>query len=233
MYAYMQVMSAPPHPDALVALKRLREGNGRFANQVMSIEALASMSRRQQLLADQRPSAIVLGCSDSRAPAEMVFDQGLGDLFVIRLAGNVVAPSGVGSVEFAAERFGTRLVVVMGHTRCGAVQAALEPDPVGVTRTALSIVGRVRPAIETVRATLYGLDKETMLYEAVKANVRAQAAALRQGSSLMERLILEEGLIVVGAVYELETGKVDFFDGMPRGTTVEIAIPGVSPTLVD
>jgi carbonic anhydrase len=224
-------MTASPHPDALAALKRLREGNHRFANQVMSIEALASLSRRQQLLADQRPSAIVLGCSDSRAPAEMVFDQGLGDLFVIRLAGNVVAPSGVGSVEFAAERFGTRLVVVMGHTRCGAVSAALEPDPPGVTRNALSIVGRVRPAVETVRQVHFGLDKEAMMVEAVRANVRAQAAALRQGSSIIERLILEEGLLVVGAVYELETGKVDFFDGVPRGATAEIAIPGVTPGL--
>src|SRR5438552_8894457 len=143
--AIRRSMPAPAHPEALAALKRLREGNRRFIDQVISIEALASLSRRNQLLLDQRPIAIVLGCSDSRAPAEMVFDQGLGDLFVIRLAGNVVAPSGVGSVEFAAERFGTRLVVVMGHTRCGAVAAALEPDPPGVTRNALSIVGRVRP----------------------------------------------------------------------------------------
>ncbi len=213
-------MTAPPHPDAIAALKRLREGNERFVNHVLSIEALASLSRRNQLLLDQRPSAIVLGCSDSRAPAEMVFDQGLGDLFVIRLAGNVVAPSGVGSVEFAAERFGTRLVVVMGHTHCGAVAAALEPDPPGVTRNALSIVGRVRPAVETVRQTLYGVDKKVMLNEAARANVRAQAAALRQGSSLIEGLILEDGLVVVGALYDLETGKVDFFDGLPRGTTL-------------
>jgi carbonic anhydrase len=213
-------MPAAPHPDALSALKRLREGNERFVNQVISLEALASLSRRNQLLSDQKPIAIVLGCSDSRAPAEMVFDQGLGDLFVIRLAGNVVAPSGVGSVEFAAERFGTRLVVVMGHTHCGAVAAALEPDPPGVTRNALSIVGRVRPAVEVVRQTLFGLDRPRMLMEAARANVRAQANALRQGSSLIERMILDDGLVVTGALYELETGKVDFFDGVPRGATI-------------
>jgi carbonic anhydrase len=227
-------MSAPPHPDALAALKKLREGNERFVANVISIEALASMSRRNQLLANQSPIAIVLGCSDSRAPAEMVFDQGLGDLFVIRLAGNVVAPSGVGSVEFAAERFGTRLVVVMGHTSCGAVAAALEPDPPGVTRNALSIVGRVRPAVETVRQTLFGVEKKTMLREASKANVRAQAAALRQGSSLIEGMILEQGLVVCGALYDLETGRVDFFDGVPRGATVSgmdaVAPPPASQT---
>ena len=223
-------MPVQPHPDAISALKRLREGNERF-NQVLSIEALATLSRRHQLVADQKPIAIVLGCSDSRAPAEMVFDQGLGDLFVIRLAGNVVAPSGVGSVEFAAERFGTRLVVVMGHTRCGAVQAALEPDPPGVTRNALSIVGRVRPAVETVRQTLYGLEPAVIWNEAARANVRAQAGALRQGSSLIERLILDDGLVVVGALYELETGKVDFFDGVPRGATVQemAAVTDVDP----
>jgi carbonic anhydrase len=225
-------MPAQPHPDAIAALKRLREGNERFVNQVISIEALASLSRRNQLLSDQRPIAIVLGCSDSRAPAEMVFDQGLGDLFVIRLAGNVVAPSGVGSVEFAAERFGTRLVVVMGHTNCGAVAAALEPDPPGVTRNALSIVGRVRPGVEVVRQTLFGVDRAIMLKEAARANVRAQANALRQGSSLIEGLILEHGLVVTGALYELETGKVDFFDGVPRGATIPgmEAVP-VPPTL--
>src|SRR5512134_558202 len=108
------------------ALDRLREGNHRFVSNIRSLDTLLSHTRRADLVAGQQPFAIVLGCSDSRVPAELVFDQGFGDLFVIRVAGNIVAPSQVGSVEFAASRFGTRLVVVMGHTQCGAIIATLE-----------------------------------------------------------------------------------------------------------
>src|SRR5512134_3181138 len=108
------------------ALERLREGNHRFAGDVRSLDTLASQTRRRELATRQAPFAIVLGCSDSRVPAELVFDQGLGDLFVIRVAGNIVAPSQIGSVEFAAAQFGTRLVVVLGHSSCGAVTATIE-----------------------------------------------------------------------------------------------------------
>ena len=108
------------------ALKRLREGNKRFASDTMSRETVPNHARRADLVSGQEPFAIILGCSDSRVPAEIVFDQGLGDLFVIRVAGNIVAPSQVGSVEFAATRFGTRLVVVLGHSQCGAIVATLE-----------------------------------------------------------------------------------------------------------
>src|SRR6202012_3673924 len=113
----------------------------------------SSPQRRQELMSGQFPCAITLGCSDARVPAEIVFDQGLGDLFVIRVAGNIVAPSQVGSVEFAAERFGTRLVVVMGHTHCGAISATLEAitgDPGPASRNLMSIVNRVRPGIEAL-----------------------------------------------------------------------------------
>jgi carbonic anhydrase len=191
------------------ALARLREGNRRFvANQT------SPPIRRVELLTKQEPFAIILGCSDSRVPAELIFDQGFGDLFVIRVAGNIVAPSQVGSVEFAAARFGTRLVVVMGHSQCGAVTAALEELQGGATtesKNLRSIVDRVRPSIETLTSSRHGDDPAALLRDAIRANVRASVNHLRHGSELLERLVEEEGLVVVGAEYSLETGIVDFF----------------------
>jgi carbonic anhydrase len=204
--------------SGLEALDRLREGNTRFvANELRQIDS-ADAARRAKLVSGQAPFAIVLGCSDSRVPAELVFDQGFGDLFVIRVAGNVVAPSQVGSVEFAAERFGTRLVVVMGHSQCGAIVATLEeitsgkPSGSGNLR---SIVERVRPSLATVIAAYHGGDPDELVGHAVRANVRASAEHLRNGSPLLEKLITTDGLLVVGAEYSLETGIVDFFDGVP------------------
>lgn len=201
------------------ALERLRQGNRRFAADACSRDGLASRARRLELAASQEPFAIILGCSDSRVPAEIVFDQGLGDLFVIRVAGNVVAPSQVGSVEFAAERFGTRLVVVLGHSRCGAVLATLEElgRPSGERSPNLrSIVDRIRPALEALPAAEPGRDPEELVRRAVRANVHASAHHLRQGSEVLERLIRKDRLLVVGAEYSLETGVVDFFDGLPE-----------------
>ena len=151
-------------------------------------------------------------------PVEIVFDQGLGDLFVIRVAGNVVASSQVGSVEFAAEKFGTRLVVVLGHTHCGAVTAtlgALQEPPDNASQNLLSIVNRIRPAVEGLLATELRHDEKALTREAVRANVRMSANHLRYGSEVLERLIEEDGLLVVGAECSLETGEVDFFDGLP------------------
>jgi carbonic anhydrase len=201
------------------ALRRLREGNRRFVD-ARGRDGLASHARRAELVAGQEPFAIVLGCSDSRVPAELVFDQGLGDLFVIRVAGNIVAPSQVGSVEFAAERFGTRLVVVLGHSQCGAILATLEElrRPVGTpSRNLRSIIDRVRPAVESVLASDPGRDPDALLRRAVRANVRASASHLRHGSELIESFVHEHGLLVVGAEYSLETGAVEFFDGLPHG----------------
>ena len=172
-------------------------------------------------MSGQEPFAIILGCSDSRVPAELVFDQGFGDLFVIRVAGNIVAPSQVGSVEFAASRFGTRLVVVMGHSQCGAVVATLDEllgQSANHSRNLRSIVERVRPAVETVLGSRRGDDRDALLHESVRANVRASADHLRHGSEILEQLIQSDGLIVVGAEYSLETGVVDFFDGVPDGS---------------
>jgi carbonic anhydrase len=198
------------------ALTRLREGNRRFAANQSSASPLADAGRRVALLAGQEPFAIVLGCSDSRVPAELVFDQGFGDLFVIRVAGNVVAPSQVGSVEFAASRFGTRLVVVMGHSQCGAVAATLE-ELLGRDRSSSrnlrSIVDRVRPSVETLLSLRPGGDLDALAREAVRANVRASVSHLKHGSELLEQLVQGAGFRVVGAEYSLETGVVDFFDG--------------------
>ena len=198
------------------ALQRLRAGNARFASDTRTDAPITSETRRRQLESGQAPFAIVLGCSDSRVPAEIVFDQGLGDLFVIRVAGNIVAPSQVGSVEFAAERFGTRLVVVLGHTQCGAIVATLEElarPAERRSRNLRSIVDRVRPAVEEVLAA--GRRPEDPMREAMRANVRIAADHLRHASEILEGLIARDGLLVVGAEYSLETGQVDFFDGVP------------------
>ena len=207
---------------ALDALARLREGNLRFAHNRVSASATLSPARRAALVDGQEPFAIVLGCSDSRVPAELVFDQGLGDLFVIRVAGNVIAPSLVGSVEFAASRFGTRLVVVMGHSQCGAVRATLE-ELLGHTTTQShnlrSIVDRILPPIKTLMLGRERMDIEALMPDAVRANVLASTSHLRHGSELLEELVRQEGLLVVGAEYSLETGVVTFFEGVPTRAT--------------
>ncbi len=198
-------------------LARLQEGNRRFVSDVRNGGALASHARRNEVAAGQEPFAIILGCSDSRVPAEIVFDQGLGDLFVIRVAGNIVAPSQIGSVEFAAERYGVRLVVVLGHSRCGAVLATLEElqrPTENQSRNLRSIVDRVRPSVEALLATELRHDPDALVRDAVRANVRVSASQLRHGSDVLEQLIQKEGLVVVGAEYSLETGVVDFFEGM-------------------
>jgi carbonic anhydrase len=198
------------------ALERLREGNRRFVSNTVDLDAKLDPVRRKALTAGQRPVAIVLGCSDSRVPAEIVFDQGLGDLFVIRVAGNIVAPSQVGSVEFAAEQFGTELVVVLGHSQCGAVLATVNEmtHQVGALSPNLrSIVDRIRPAVESLVDAGLVPDIATLVDQAVRANVRASVDHLRHGSASLESLIGTGRLLVVGAEYSLETGEVDFFYG--------------------
>ncbi|MDQ6829430.1 MAG: carbonic anhydrase [Gemmatimonadota bacterium] len=200
------------------ALDRLREGNQRFAAHANNAQGFALQSRGIDLNASQNPLAIILGCSDARVPAEIVFDQGLGDLFVIRVAGNIVAPSQIGSVEFAAERFGTRLVVVLGHSQCGAILATLEElqRPTGnQSRNLQAIVDRVRPSVEGLLDTELARDPVELVKRAVRAHIRASADHLRHGSQVLEQLIRSDQLLVVGAEYSLETGVVDFFDGVP------------------
>ena len=200
------------------ALERLREGNLRFVGEATNRDDLSSTSRRRQLADGQEPFAIILGCSDSRVPAELVFDQGLGDLFVIRVAGNIVAPSQIGSVEFAAERFGTRLVVVLGHSKCGAILATLEElgrKTEEQSRNLRAIVDRIRPSVQALVRHEHGYEGDELVHQAVRANIRVSANQLRHGSEILESLIQTRGLMVVGAEYSLETGLVDFFDGIP------------------
>jgi carbonic anhydrase len=204
--------------SAREALEQLREGNRRYVAEIGNRGALTNQTRRSELATRQEPFAIVLGCSDSRVPAEIVFDQGLGDLFVIRVAGNIVAASQIGSVEFAAARFATRLVVVLGHSQCGAILATLEElqQPTeNQSRNLRSIVDRVRPSVETLLATELRDDPEALVRLAVRANIRASVDHLRHGSEILESLIQKQGLLVVGAEYSLETGVVEFFDGVP------------------
>jgi len=205
--------------SAIEALERLRAGNKRFASGRPEERSLSGPALRNELVSGQTPSAIILGCSDSRVPAEIIFDQTLGDLFVIRVAGNIVAPSQVGSIEFAADRFGTQLVVVLGHSQCGAVEATVEelarPSESRSPNMRL-LVDRIRPAVQTLFETGLVNDREMLVRQAVRANIRASVNHLRHGSQILEQLIQEGRLLVVGAEYSLETGVVDFFDEIPN-----------------
>lgn len=204
--------------SASEALARLQEGNARFAAGLMSVDSLLSQTRRTELAHGQKPFAIILGCSDSRVPAEIVFDQGLGDLFVIRVAGNVVAPSQIGSVEFSAETHKTRLVVVMGHSNCGAIEATiseLKRPSESRSPNLKSIVDRIRPSIESLMETELRNDPEQLMKKAVRANVRACVDHLSHGSQVLENLIANGELAIVGAEYCLESGAVEFFEGVP------------------
>ena len=150
-------------------------------------------------------------------PAEIVFDQGLGDLFVIRVAGNVVAPSQIGSVEFAAAQFGVQLVVVLGHSRCGAVMATideLQQPSENRSPNLRSIVDRVRPSVAGLMETDLRHDHEALLRESVRANIRMSVAQLQNGSVILESLIADRGLRIVGAEYSLESGEVRFLDDL-------------------
>lgn len=201
--------------SAQEALERLRDGNARFISSERNHEALTSEHRRRKVAVAQEPFAIILGCSDSRVPAEIVFDQGLGDLFVIRVAGNIVAPSQIGSVEFAAARFGTPLVVVLGHSNCGAITATIEElsrTTEEQSRNLRSIVDRIRPSVVALISANKNLAPDQLVHEAVRANIRMSVNQLRHGSDILEQLILKGALRVVGAEYSLETGAVEFFD---------------------
>lgn len=201
---------------ALEALERLKQGNQRFVAGLRDDDSI-SPRRRMELEDGQQPFAIILGCSDSRVPAELVFDQGLGDLFVIRVAGNVVAPSQVGSVEFAASVFGSQLVVVLGHTKCGAIEATLSEleRPQGSQSPNLkSIVDRIRPSVRSLMDTPLAEDRATLIKHAVRANIRASVDHLSHGSQILEELIGQGRLMVVGAEYDLASGEVEFIDGV-------------------
>lgn len=197
------------------ALQRLKQGNARFAAGSSDRDPLISSRKRSEAVDGQQPFAVILGCSDSRVPVEMVFDQDLGDLFVIRVAGHVVAPSQIGSVEYAAAKFGTNLVVVLGHSRCGAVRAAVEElqrPSADQSPHLKAIVDRIRPAVGKIVSENPGDDTNALVDKAVRANIRHAVEALLHGSEIVESRIRNDGLRVVGAEYSLETGLVEFFD---------------------
>ena len=202
--------------DPIEALERLRAGNARFVANEPSLPK--PDVERARLASGQTPFAVILGCSDSRVPTEIVFDQGLGDLFVIRVAGNIVAPSQIGSIEFAAQKFGTRLVVVLGHTKCGAVDATIDEllrPTEKQSRNIAAIVERIRPSVTELLESGDLKARDELVNDAVRANVRYSANALRHGSEIIEELIGDGELLVVGAEYSLDTGVVEFFDGTP------------------
>ncbi|WP_201529250.1 carbonic anhydrase [Psychrobacter frigidicola] len=199
------------------ALTLLKEGNERYVDSLSNSDPL--MQRRPGLINDQDPLAIILGCSDARVPVEIVFDQGLGDLFVIRVAGNVVAPSQIGSIEFAAEKFNTQLVVVLGHSHCGAVTACVETliNPEKYYSPNLqSIVDRIRPSVynlhELATANGHDVDADELIDRSIRANVRMSVSQLKHGSRALEDLTSSGQLLIVGAEYDVDTGKVRFLD---------------------
>ncbi len=200
---------------ALDALERLREGNHRFVSDEVSEEARASGEHRAGAAEPQNPFAIILACSDSRVPTELIFDQGIGDLFVIRVAGNIVAPSQIGSIEFAAKQFGTPLVVVLGHSNCGAIIATLQELALKESHRSpnlRAIVDRVRPAVERVIGEQFDVDDEAIVTRCVRANVRASVDQLQRGSLILEQLIDANELKIIGAEYSIETGCIEFFE---------------------
>ena len=204
--------------SAVEALERLQDGNRRFVSDTQQRGAMVGQARRNELIAEQKPFAVILGCSDSRVPVEIIFDQGLGDLFVIRVAGNVVAPSQVGSVEYAVEQYGTQLVLVVGHTNCGAVIATLDDmsrPSESRSPNLRSIVSRIRPSVESLLDTDVATQPDELLKQSVRANVHASVEGLRHGSEIIEQLVDANKLLVVGAEYSIETGVVDFFEGIP------------------
>lgn len=211
-------MSTTDYPaTAAQALQMLKDGNARFVESLKNPNATLLASNA--LTQDHNPFAIILGCSDARVPAEIVFDQGLGDLFVIRVAGNVVAPSQIGSVEFATEKFGTKLVVVLGHSHCGAVTACVETliNPEQYFSPNLqSIVDRIRPSVynlhEIYTANGNDMDADELIARSIKANVRMSVSQLKHGSRILEDAVDSGNLLIVGANYDLETGKVQFFE---------------------
>ena len=197
------------------ALKRLRRGNRRFIEG--RSEVVTDDRRRLELSAGQRPFAVVLGCADSRVPVEHIFDQGLGDLFVIRVAGNLVTPTITGSVEYAVANCGSRLVVVLGHTQCGAIAAAVNEIVTGErleSDNLRALTTRIHPVVETLRDSGQFVDSDALRQEAVRANVWASVNQLQSDSEFIAQEVQNGSIKIVGAEYSLKNGTVTFFHGV-------------------
>ena len=206
--------------NADAALQKLIDGNARYALTANGGAESHIEVKNHQSLKTQNPFAIILSCSDSRVPVELVFDQGLGDLFVIRVAGNIAAPSQIGSVEFACQKFNTPLVVVLGHSSCGAISATVdslindinesgETNPMSPNLAA--IVDQVAPSASSVIAKNKSSNREELLYKTMRANVAQSVKQLELGSSIISDLIKQKQLTIVGAEYSLESGKIEFY----------------------
>src|SRR6266480_5683299 len=188
-----------PSVDADAALAKLKEGNARFSSSKVS-QGKPTAAKRAETAQAQHPFAIVLGCADSRTAPEIVFDQNIGDLFVVRTAGNLVDDHGLGSIEYAVAHLGARLVVVLGHQRCGAVTAALASDT--APGHVQSLVRDIQPAVKAAK----GKDGNVTDI-AIAENARLMAAKIRNEASLGE---LAKEVRIISGVYDLDTGKVEW-----------------------
>jgi carbonic anhydrase len=215
----MHTHAEPPVPPE-ESLRRLVEGNRRFTDGT-PLNNQVSLDRLTHLSEGQRPFAIVLGCSDSRVPPELLFDQGFGDLFVIRLAGNVIAPGVFGSIQYAHLHLGTSLLVVLGHDGCGAVAAALASRFHEAEHPE-----RIRQVLELIEPGLAGVDPalaaEHRLRAAVEANVRWSLRQVRESPEARRAFAEQRRVMLVGAVYELTTGRVRWLDTVSPERTATI-----------
>lgn len=190
----------PPSVDPQAALKRLMEGNQRFVDG-KRLNPHQSRLRLQETAFAQYPFAAVLGCADSRVPAEIVFDQGLGDLFVVRIAGNVASQEAIGSLEFGTAVLGAQLIIVLGHARCGAVKAAIKDEPLPGRISAF--VEEIKPAVEIARSKSGDLEDNAII-----SNVQYQARRLAESSAILSKLTREGKLKIVAGRYDLAIGKI-------------------------
>jgi len=207
--------------NADLALKKLIAGNKHYVESSANDAELSLAIKRQSAAAGQKPWAVILGCSDSRVPAELVFNCGLGELFVIRVAGNIIAPSQIGSVEFACQHFGTQLVVVLGHSHCGAIKATVDTiigNSDNLSPNLASIVDRVIPAVRPLVEQQKYTDKEELIEQAIHANIKQSVSGLQIHSSILHNMVGREEIKIIGAEYSIETGEVHFHDQDSRAS---------------
>lgn len=199
------------------ALQRLKDGNQRYVNGTKSLDALSSHKKMPELAEKgQKPFAIILSCSDSRSPSELIFDQGVGDLFVVRVAGNVAAPSQIASMEFAAANFGSSLLVIKGHTLCGAVGATVQHYRAPGTKLPSAhleeLIGRIRPSVDDVVGSNKNVSENDLVALATVENVRHSARVIKEQSPILNQLIASGGLKIVTAVLDIATGRVNWLE---------------------
>lgn len=212
--SFLAIRAAEPPAAGVTpdeALQKLVEGNKRYVAGAMTKITHCDEAARQSVAKSQKPFAIILSCSDSRVPPEIIFDQGLGDIFVVRVAGNVPDPVTIGSIEYAAEYLGSPLVLVLGHERCGAVTAAVDAkgEPEGNIG---AIVKRILPAVEEARSQVKGKDKAELVETAISDNAILVAKSLTRQAPVLRRLVKEGKLKIAVGKYDLDDGKVTILE---------------------